>query len=94
MDGTYDQTAPLQRIVKFGYSRYFSFDLSAATDRLPIALQTVLLYPLIGYYKAEAWRALLVDRFYLLKKVNVKKGIGIFRLMKYQVGQPMGALSS
>lgn len=34
MDGTYDQTRPLKRLI--GKMELFSFDLKAATDSLPI----------------------------------------------------------
>lgn len=46
MDGTFNQLAPLSR-VPWGKPLY-SLDLSAATDRLPIKLQEMLLSDLIG----------------------------------------------
>lgn len=54
MDGTFDQLAPIKELDKIPYQRYFSFDLSAATDRLPVALQSRLLFPLLGRGKSEA----------------------------------------
>lgn len=38
-DGCFDQVKPLQRLMAKGHKDVFSFDLSAATDRLPILLQ-------------------------------------------------------
>lgn len=48
-DGEKDQYAPLWRLVKkFPRGPYFSYDLSAATDRLPISIQRALLFPFLG----------------------------------------------
>jgi len=44
-DGTFDQTAPISRLT--GKYRV-SYDLSAATDRLPLDLQVQILSFLIG----------------------------------------------
>lgn len=49
-DGTFDQFAAViratEKVSKYGSS--FGYDLSAATDRLPIILQEAVLSPLIG----------------------------------------------
>nr|QDH86521.1 MAG: RNA-dependent RNA polymerase [Mitovirus sp.] len=86
-DGTFDQMAPIQSLLH--YSRLgmpiFSFDLSSATDRLPVALQEQILTILIGASGAKAWRKLLTARSYFHPKVGN---------IKYSVGQPIGALSS
>jgi hypothetical protein len=46
-DGTFDQTKPVERLVKVcktkGQRRVYSYDLSAATDRLPVVIQMLLL---------------------------------------------------
>jgi hypothetical protein len=60
-------------------------DLSAATDRLPIRLQTTVLSHLIGQELANAWAGLLVKRSY-----RTPDGTAV----QYAVGQPMGAKSS
>jgi len=70
----------------------YSYDLSAATDRLPIELQVDLLSLLFGNREtAEAWKGLLVDRDYKLDSLEFPQANGVY---KYSVGQPMGALSS
>lgn len=53
-DGTYDQYRPLERLnrVSPGGPRY-SFDLSSATDRLPVLLQQQLLIPFLGPAMAD-----------------------------------------
>jgi hypothetical protein len=49
-DGTFDQTRSYERAraksIKYGFS--YGFDLSAATDRLPISLQRAVL---LGLFK-------------------------------------------
>jgi hypothetical protein len=54
MDGTYDQLAPLRRLYDRGCSVFYSFDLTAATDRLPIRLQVQILQELTNSEFAEA----------------------------------------
>lgn len=55
-DGTFDQDKPLRVLLaRIGNScKTFSFDLSAATDRLPIALQVQVLRHLTNAEFAEA----------------------------------------
>jgi hypothetical protein len=66
---------------------YYSFDLSAATDRMPILLQKKIVSSVIGEERAEAWARLLTQ----LEFVNHKfPGVSF----KYETGQPMGAYSS
>jgi hypothetical protein len=93
-DGTFDQEASFERAVDKAarFKCCFGFDLSSATDRLPVSLQASLIdsltkIPGLG----EAWRQLLVFRDYHVPKG--KYGDTPIRV-KYSVGQPMGALSS
>jgi len=71
----------------------YSFDLSAATDRLPVVLQSYLvdwLIPGLG----PLWMKLLVDRVYHCGR-RVDGSSRYTRTgVRYAVGQPMGALSS
>jgi hypothetical protein len=87
-DGTFDQLAPVKSLLEFsrlGYPSY-SFDLSNATDRLPVALQEQILRLATGsWLLAWAWKLLMVSRAYS----NSSAG-----RIKYAVGQPIGALSS
>nr|QDH86714.1 MAG: RNA-dependent RNA polymerase [Mitovirus sp.] len=82
-DGTFDQHKPLRDLVKTESTEWFyCYDLSAATDRLPIDVQAQVLNiiePGLGY----KWSNLL-DIEWLFKR----------NYFKYSVGQPMGALSS
>jgi hypothetical protein len=77
----------------------YSFDLSAATDRLPIILQKVLLSPFLTSWGAELWGCLMVGRKYHCPKTYKSKGgprqtISELGYVQYATGQPMGALSS
>lgn len=40
---------------------YHSLDLSNATDRMPIALQKVILSEIVGQEKADAWARILTE---------------------------------
>lgn len=87
MDGTFDQVAPLAYLKES--KELYSLDLSAATDRLPVKLQTKLMSLLVGDDQlATAWEELLVQRTY---RYTNKKGA---YEVSYAVGQPMGVLSS
>jgi hypothetical protein len=93
-DGTFNQGAAFKRCqeksIKYGCS--FGYDLSAATDRLPLKLQIAILSSFIGKEIAEKWAHILVGRDYVYS--SEEKGIRTFQPIKYEVGQPMGALSS
>jgi hypothetical protein len=90
-DGAFDQHRPITRLLKktadLKDTIFYSFDLSAATDRFPVELQRGLLEVVFGYTFAYWWQELLVTRPYTAPLKGKP-------LMKYAVGQPMGALSS
>jgi len=93
MDGTFDQLRPLK---SFTGGPLYSFDLSAATDRLPLTFQIEILRHLFGSAFAQDWATVLVDRSYTVKywdKSISEDHIQVSKL-RYAVGQPMGALSS
>lgn len=84
-DGTYDQLKPVKTLVDDG-STYYSYDLSAATDRLPRDIQTDVLKLFIGNDLALIWTT-LVDMPFGKSKDDSE-------VIHYSVGQPMGAYSS
>lgn len=51
-DCTFDQSSFLSKLPKNG--PYYSFDLTTATDRLPIALQKEIISHIVGHERAEA----------------------------------------
>jgi len=110
-DGTFDQVRPIYRLFDWKEKNELttrssislhSFDLSSATDRIPIVLQKVLLSPYLTSWGAELWSSLLIGREYHCGKnyVTTVKGkkfsipISSTGSLIYGTGQPMGALSS
>lgn len=108
IDGTFDQGGPLLRLYKDRDPRYkFScFDLSSATDRLPITLQVDILNAL--GVRGDLWARLLnfpwaipgelhnlsnkvIAEFLKMGKISKVREE---QYIKYSVGQPMGAYSS
>jgi hypothetical protein len=63
---------------------FYCYDLTAATDRMPIQLQIEVLKPIFGERITELWSQLLIDRDIECRGETVR----------YAVGQPMGFLSS
>lgn len=109
-DGLYDQIAPAKRLVKVmrseGHSRVWSYDLSAATDRLPLLLQEIVLKYILNIKGASLWAWLIADRYFRLPAAlrdsvqgqdrslfPVREGVRYY-YARYAVGQPMGAYSS
>jgi len=96
-DATFDQHAPIERLLgrmkECGRNWIASYDLSAATDRLPIVLQRDVLEAIMGKDLAYLWVDLLVGRAYKLPKIAKSYNLG-FLFVRYAVGQPMGAYSS
>jgi len=88
-DGTFDQLRPLWNHYN-KYSQAYSLDLTAATDRLPLFIQEAILAALIGQPLATAWGIILTQISYELRSLEY----GVNELIKYAIGQPMGALSS
>lgn len=95
-DGTFDQLLPVKTLLrKVGNdTTIYSYDLSAATDRLPVAIQELLLAQVFGESFAKCWRELLVGRpYWVSKRVQRERGLAT-RALRYAVGQPMGGYSS
>lgn len=63
---------------------YYSIDLSAATDRFPVKITEIILGHIYDPLYAKAWRELMVGESFLFGP----------EVLKYSVGQPMGAYSS
>jgi hypothetical protein len=94
-DGTENQHGPIHRLIlRYPNGPYFSFDLSSATDRLPIWLQIQLVKSWSGSVFAGLWARLLVGRKYDYR-YQYKAGHKVHKgSVSYAAGQPMGALSS
>jgi len=59
-DATFGQSEVLKEWIK-GRDSFFCYDLTSATDLMPVGLQVDLLASLIGRRLALLWKALLVD---------------------------------
>lgn len=92
MDGTFDQVAPLKRLMATVApgQKFYSFDLSSATDRLPVQLQSDILNCLIPGL-GTLWMNLLGSLKWQWKSPNKRVPL---KEISYAVGQPMGAYSS
>jgi len=92
-DGTHDQERAfdLGQELSKKYGGSFGFDLSSATDRLPLSSQISLLNSLSKSNLGDLWAKLLIGREYVIPKNTYGISEGSLR---YSVGQPMGALSS
>jgi hypothetical protein len=75
-----------QDIAPFGDDNqtYFSFDLTSATDRLPIFLYEDILELRFGPEYKDAWKIIMTEQGFQWED----------RLIFYQTGQPMGLYSS
>lgn len=96
-DGTFDQDQSVRRGMEKAIkaNKAFSFDLTAATDRIPAKLTASLIGMIYQNMDlAESWLAIMTKRdFYFNDKVAAKLKVkeGPYR---YACGQPMGGLSS
>jgi hypothetical protein len=108
MDGTKDQTRPLYALMehlRLSGEPAYSFDLTAATDRLPIWTQAEVLHS-FGFNAATEWIGIISQRPFRVTpgfKDSINHQISTevrSRSLKYEqevryaVGQPMGAYSS
>lgn len=89
MDGTFDQRKPLLDLISrvregdLSGHQFSCFDLSAATDRLPIDVQKQVLSIVYNNWVSFFWSEIL-NFAWLYRNIRIK----------YSVGQPMGAYSS
>ena len=97
-DGTFDQDASVKRSIEKSKvsGKAFSFDLSSATDRLPISIQWRILDNLFPLYQGIGlqWRHLMVDRDFFVPDYHEDGYKTHKSSVRYTVGQPMGAYSS
>lgn len=84
-DCTFNQSSFMKRVPSNGVT-YYSFDLSNATDRMPAEFQRRILSRIIGSERSYDWLDIMVKEGFSCP--------GQTELIKYSVGQPMGAYSS
>jgi hypothetical protein len=84
MDGTYDQHRQSSRVAKATTEGpVWSYDLTSATDRIPLNIQCVTMEYFFGEI-GETWGEILKDIKFCFRD----------KCIKYKVGQPMGLYSS
>jgi hypothetical protein len=95
-DSTFDQDAGVRRASEKSqiWNQAFSFDLSSATDRLPVLLSMYILSNFIGLPLAKLWRIIIVNRTFAFNDKVAEKLKVSNEGVKYRVGQPMGAYTS
>jgi hypothetical protein len=94
-DGTENQTGPYNRLwERYPKGPFFCYDLSSATDRLPLVFQKALLSAVFGSWFAEVWGILLTARPYRVNLGKYRSGTSDPDSVYYATGQPMGAKSS
>jgi len=94
-DATFDQGRGVKyanRLSQRGLKAH-CYDLSAATDRLPVLLQAMLVNNLVPG-AGQLWAQILIDRAYAVPVAARRRGFHVADSVNYAVGQPMGALSS
>jgi hypothetical protein len=84
-DCTFNQASFVTHLPKTG--PYYSFDLTAATDRFPLEFQRLVLSAVVNDEQySTSWAELISDRDFYVPWTD--------GLVRYQCGQPMGAYSS
>jgi len=84
MDRTYTQD-PHSNWDLNNSEKFWSLDLSSATDRFPVELQKRLLARIFHMELAQSWQSILNSRWFSTPEGN---------MLKYSTGQPMGTYSS
>lgn len=96
-DGTFDQDASVTRcsIKAAAAGKAYSFDLSAATDRLPVDLTGSIIESLFKIDGLSlAWQKVMVERDFKFPQMICEEFDLPDISYRYSVGQPMGCLSS
>lgn len=91
VDGTFQHRVAAEKFASRGGRRVYSFDLSNATDRLPMRLQEAIIQQLTKLGKV--WRKIILTDFEVPSNRRYINGYPELYI-NYKVGQPMGALSS
>jgi len=107
IDGTFDQSETveyLRSLTSDSGRKFWSFDLSSATDRFPLRCQKALIQALFNEEFGDLWATLMAGRDFVIPVLNDWRAKGKYASyfsgnnpvskVRYAVGQPMGAYSS
>jgi len=84
-DRTFSQDPQFSHIQASRKQKFHSLDLTAATDRFPLAVQKQVMTLLYGKTVSDSWGITMVGQEFYTPEGNK---------IRYSVGQPMGARSS
>lgn len=97
-DATFDQLGSFESFCEqYTGSPMYSFDLTAATDSIPLGLYRALFTPVWGEQITTCWLRLLTARRYYLPSIKSEGSQVLVNerpFVKYGTGQPIGARSS
>lgn len=93
-DATFDQEGRVEEFASRGYKEVYSYDLKSATDLIPLALYKWCFGHIIPRGILEVWLRLLVDREFRVPSGVLRAHPGHPITVRYNTGQPMGALTS
>jgi len=107
LDGTFDQVETVEYLRSLAASpgrKFWSYDLSSATDRFPRGVQRVIIQALFNEELGVLWETLMAGRDFSIPVLNDWCVKGKYKSyfsenssvskVRYAVGQPMGAYSS
>jgi len=83
-DATYHNLNVVDWLSK-GKGKYYSFDLSSATDRFPMVIQRECVAAYFGEVVADSWQDLITGYEFITPTGQS---------VRYRTGQPIGAYSS
>lgn len=97
-DATFDQRGAVKSFVSLLNAKHirmvYSFDLTAATDRLPVSLQSILISYFIGDNVALAWLRFLTDRWFSLPSVRTQEHLTSVKALGVSTPSPYLRLCS
>jgi hypothetical protein len=93
-DATFDQEGKVTEFSARGYTDIWSLDLKSATDTIPLALYRALFSYVLPQRIVDLWLELLVNRDFKVPTSMMKSHPGSGTQVRYNTGQPMGALTS
>jgi len=93
-DATFDQEGRVEEFAQRGYTHVYSYDLKSATDLIPLTLYKYLMGHIVPRGVLECWMQLLTNRSFRVPDSTVKTYPKHPRSIRYNTGQPMGALTS
>jgi prophage antirepressor-like protein len=93
-DATFDQEGRVQEFAKRGYGEIWSYDLKSATDLIPFILYKALFGHVFPENILDIWTKLLTDRDFRVPPSTRKTHKNSPVTVRYNTGQPMGALTS